>query len=142
MNKNQIELEIILTSTYCNVIMDVLKNHKSLSVNKMLVFSYLIKKRKYLNSSIYYTSNKKDVTLKGLSQLTGLFDDYLDNIKYIIRAIHLLVTKEKIIHNSGELIYIEIGEVYIKEPTFIDNVIRDSQKYSDRQFLKEVISNV
>lgn len=142
MNKNQLELEIILTSTYSKIIMDILKTHKNLSVNKTLVFSYLIKKRKFLNSNIYSASNKNDVVLKSLSQLTGLYDDYLENIKYIVGAIHLLIINNKLVYNLGELIYVETGEIISVEKSFINNAIHESKSYSDRQFLKEVISSV
>lgn len=142
MNKNQLELEIILTGTYSKIIMDILMVHKNLSVNKTLVFAYLTKKKRFLNSNIYNASNKKDVVLKSLSQLTGLYDDYCDNIKFIISAIHLLLLNNKLVFSLGELIYIENNEIVTEEKSFINSAIHESKSYSDRQFLKEVISNV
>lgn len=142
MKKNKIELDIILISTYSKIVLDILKIHKNLSVNKTLVFSYLIKKRKFMNSNIYNASNRNDVVLKCLSQLSGLYNDYCENLKYIISAVHLLIVNDKISLNLGELIYIETDEIIIKEKSFMNRAIQESKSYSDRQFLKEVISNV
>lgn len=142
MNKNFYEMEILLLSTYSEIVLDILKKHKNLSVTKIVTFSYLIKKNKFMNSSIYNTSNKNDVVLKCLSMLSGLFDDYCENIKYIIGAIHLLVENKKISEVSGELLYKETSEIVIEEKSFINIAIRESKKYSDEQFLKEVVRNV
>ncbi|WP_421379586.1 hypothetical protein ACOJQI_15835 [Bacillus salacetis] len=142
MNKNIYEMEIILLSTYCDIALDILKKHKNLSVNKVITFSYIIKKNKYMNSSIYNASNKNDLVLKCLSQLNGLFDDYCENIQYIIGAIHLLIENKKISEVLGELIYIETSEIVIVDNSFINNAIKESKKYSDKQFLKEVVRSV
>lgn len=142
MDKNIIELDIIITSTYCEIILDILKVHKNLSVNKILVFSYLIKKRKFMNSNIYNALNKNDLVLKCISQMCGLYSDYCKNIKHIISAIHLLIANNKLSVHFGELIYLETVEIVIEEKSFINNAIRESKNYSDRQFLKEVIRNV
>jgi hypothetical protein len=142
MNKNKLELDIILTSTYTEIVLDILKIHKNLSVNKILVFAYLIKKRKFINSNVYTASNKNDVVLKCLSQLSGHYNDYCKNLKYIISAVHLLIINDKLCINLGELIYIETEEIITKEKSFINNAIHESKNYSDRQFLKEVVRNV
>lgn len=142
MNKNKIELDIILTSTYGEIVLDILKMHKNLSLNKTLVFAYLIKKRKFINANVYSALNKNDLVLKCISQLAGLYNDYCENIKYIISAVHLLIINGKIAINLGELIYIETREIIIEEKSFINSAILESKKYSDRQFLKEVVGNV
>ncbi|MEM5643086.1 hypothetical protein AAHB52_20885 [Bacillus toyonensis] len=103
--KNMYELEIIMLSTYCDIVLEILKTHKKLSVNKVMTFSYLIKKNKFMSSNIYNASNKNDLVLKCLSQLSGLFDDYCANIKYIIAAIHLLVENGEVFEDLGDLIY-------------------------------------
>ncbi|MGI2329153.1 hypothetical protein [Planococcus sp. YIM B11945] len=142
MNKNSHELEIILLGTYCNIVLEILKNNKNLSVLKVMAFSYLTKKNKYMHSNVYNYSNKNDVVLKSLSMFSGLFDDYIDNTKYIIGAIHLLIKNKKIVEHEGELIYIETNELFIQEKTFINLAIMESKKYSDEQFLKELVRNV
>jgi len=142
MNKNKIELDIILTSTYAEIVFTILKTHKNLSVNKTLVFAYLIKKRKFINNEVYIASNKNDLILKCISQLSGIFDDYCKNLKYIISAIHLLIINKKISIHLDELIYIEKHEIIIREKSFVNKTIEESKQYSDRQFLKEVIGIV
>ncbi|PGR66391.1 hypothetical protein [Bacillus cereus] len=142
MKKNMYELEIIMLSTYCDIVLEILKTHKRLSVNKVMTFAYLIKKNKFMRSNIYNASNKNDLVLKCLSQLSGLFDDYCANIKYIIAAIHLLVENREIFEDSGELVCKEINQVVEEEKSFINLAIKESYKYSDEQFLKEVVRNV
>jgi hypothetical protein len=142
-NKNKIELEIILISTYSKIVLDILKRHKNLSVNKTLLFSYLAKKKKFINGNVYTASNRNDLVLKCISQISGLYNDYCDNIKYIISAIHLLIINEKVaVVNGEELIYIETNEIIIEEKSFLNSAINESKNYSDRQFLKEVVRNV
>ena len=55
-----LEIEIIQTSIYCNIITMLIKEHTSLSVNKLIVFSYLVKKESLIQNSIFKASNKKD----------------------------------------------------------------------------------
>lgn len=142
MNKNKLELEIILTSTYSEIILEILKVHKNLSLNKTIVFAYIIKKRKFLNDNIFSALNKNDVVLKCISQMSGLYNDYCDNLRFIINAVHLLIVNNKISFYLGELIYIETEEIVIQQKSFINMAIEESKKYSDRQFLKEVIRSV
>ncbi len=142
MNKNKIELDIILTSTYSDIILDILKKHRNLSVNKTIVFAYLIKKRKFINANIYTALNKNDLVLKCISQISGLYSDYCENLKYIISAVHLLIINDKLALNLGELICIETNEIIIEEKSFIYSAIHESKKFSDRQFLKEVVRSV
>lgn len=136
------EMEVLLLSNYCEIILEILKIHKNLSTIKLITFSYLAKKNKFMNSNIYNISNKNDIVLKCLSQLSGLFEDYCRNIKYILGAIHLLVENHKIAEISGELIYLNTTETVIEENNFINLAIQESKKYSDEQFLKEVVRNV
>jgi len=141
-SKIDLELEVILTSTYSEIVLNVLKIHKNLSVIKTMVFAFLIKKRKFINANVYSASNKNDLVLKCISQLSGLYKDYCENLKYIISAIHLLIVNGKLAYNLGELMYVETSEIIIEEKSFINNAIRESKNYSDRQFLKEVVRNV
>lgn len=142
MKKIEEELEIILISKYTEIILNILETHKKLSVNKTLVFSYLIKKNNFYNSNIYNVRNTKNTVLKCISQLSGLYNDYCENLKYIISAIHLLIINNKISLNSGNLIYLGITESSENKKSFINLAIKESQNYSDRQFLKEVVKNV
>lgn len=142
MKNIEMELEIVLVSKYTEIILNILQIHQNLSVNKILVFAYLIKKRKFYNSDIYDLKTKKNVVLKCISQLSGLYGDYCENLKYIISAIHLLIINNKISINCQILNYTGIDERAISKNSFINKAIEESQSFSDRQFLKEVIKNV
>ena len=47
MQKLELEAEIIQVSIYMNIVLNILKKHGKLSVNKILLFSYLVKKEKF-----------------------------------------------------------------------------------------------
>ena len=142
MTKNELELDVIVTSKYCEIVMDLLRFHKNLSISKVLVFSYIKKKIAFNNSFIYTASNKKNILLKCLSILSGNFDDYCQNIRYILSAIHLLLENEVIRIHINEIIFIEDGKLYEVANTFLNNSIIESKQISDKQFMKEVIKNV
>ena len=145
MNDIAKQTEAIQLSIYCNIICQLLKSHKNLSICKILVFSYLIKQNKFLGKSIYTAKNKQDVVLKGLSLLSGDFEWFCNSIPYIIKALHILINKgivsldsEILALNSDELEF----EIVYPENRFIKNVIEESKSMTDRQFMKEVTYNV
>ena len=81
--------------------------------------------------------------LKAISQVSGNYADYCKNIPYIIEAIHLLLENGDILLNNSTLLCKEnnIGkEKYSNK--FLQNAINESYNFSDRQFLKEILSNV
>lgn len=46
MQNLELEAETIQISIYTNIVLNILKTHGELSVNKTLLFSYLVQKRK------------------------------------------------------------------------------------------------
>lgn len=141
----ELEAETIQISIYTNIVINILKNHGELSVNKILLFSYLIKKEKFRLGKIYNANNTKDVVCKAISLLSGEYTEYCENIQFILKAIHLLVMSKKIEVN-GYLLYwisgLEVEKSLYQESPFIQKAIEECKKMSDRQFMKEVISNV
>ena len=85
------QIEIIQISIYCDIVRNLLLNSKSISVAKIVPFSFVIKKRNYLHGSLYRGNNKSDLVLKFLSQVRGLFDELCEQMPYIFEAIDLLV---------------------------------------------------
>lgn len=143
MKNLEMQMELIMISSYCDIIYKILSEHKNLTVNKIMVFSYLVKKEKYIHKNIYTAHNKNDVILKCLSQLSGVFNDYCENIRYITIAIHLLITSNRILINGTELMWpSNMAIEKWDESPFMKKAIEESKTYSDRQFLKEVMYNV
>ena len=143
MNKNELKAEVLLVSKYCLVLKQILCVHKQLSINKTLLFSYLLKNENNYYSALFNGNNSTDVVVKAISQISGRYNDYCKNIPYIIEAIHLLIENEDILLNNSILLCSEknIGkEKYSNK--FIQNAINESYNFSDRHFLKEVLSNV
>lgn len=145
MQNLELEAETIQISIYTNIVLNILQKHKELSLNKMIFFSYLIKKENFRFGKIYSANNKKDIVYKAISLLSGEYIEYCDNIKFILKAIHLLIEKKKIELNGHILYWISDNKSkksLYQESLFIEKAIEESKKISDRQFMKEVTANV
>lgn len=143
MNKNELKTEVLLVSKYCLILKQILAVHKQLSVNKILFFAYLLKNENNYYSALFNGNTSNDVVVKAISQISGNYTDYCKNIPYIIEAMHLLIENGDILLNNSTLLCSEnsIGkEKYTNK--FLQNAINESYNFSDRQFLKEVLSNV
>jgi hypothetical protein len=141
----QQEVEATRIGIYCDIVSLLIKEHERLSLPKTIVFSFLIKKDSMTPNSIFTAINKKDLVSKYLSLLSGnlsfLFVDY----EYIIKAIHILI-KNNLINLSGQfLLKTEklnaLNFIYI-EKEFTKNAIEKSKILSEKQFMREVFSNV
>lgn len=145
MESMKLEVEAVQVSIYQDIILEILNNHMKLNINKTIVFSYLIKKELSLPKKIYNANNTQDIIYKCLSQLSGDFEEYCSSIEYIIKAIHLLKESGKV-NISDEWILKTSDSIFpktiYKESNFIKKAIEASKNMSDKQFMKEVISNV
>lgn len=145
MQNIMLELEVIQISIYSSIIKQMVRKHRNISISKAMVFAYLIKKDKFMLNKVYTSQNKQNVVCKAISLLAGEYDEYCESVKYILKAIHLLIEAGEITLNNELLVInenIKIGEVIYKENTFLEKAINLSKIMSDRQFMKEVISNV
>lgn len=139
------QAETIQLSIYSNIICQLLFNHNQLSVCKLLIFSYIIKKNRFLGGNIYTAKNSQDIVFKGISFLTGDFDGFCNSVPYILKALHLLIRKE-IVSSENETVYLNVKlqklDIAYEESNFLKKVIEESKLMSDRQFMKEVTYNV
>jgi hypothetical protein len=102
-----------------------------------------LKKRQHLQGSVYKGNNKVDLVLKFLSQACGLFDELCEQIPYIFQAIDLLVKDGFCETHEGELVCsLTSQQKAVDYDAFTEAAIQESKSYSDRQFLREVISIV
>ncbi len=142
-NLLDLQIEVVQISIYCEIIKNILLKHRSISTIKTACFSFVIKKRDHLRGSIYRSNNKVDLVLKFLSQVNGLFDDLCDQLPYIFQAIDLLVQDGFCEVHEGELICVATNPIKAMDyDAFVEAAIQESKLYSDRQFLREVISIV
>ena len=136
------ESGILQISHYSEIIIQILYMHKALSLIKLITFAYIIKNGKY---DLYNSKNTKELTYRSISLLSGNYSDFINNIKPILKSINILVSNQRIeLENSiVKLIHYKsvLNQMYEKE-SFIYKAINDSKRMSDRQFLKEVITNV
>lgn len=139
------ESEAIQISIYCDIIKQILTRHNELSITKMLVFSYLIKNDNFLLSNVYNANSSQDLIYKGLSLLAGNYNGFCESIEYIVKAIHLLKTKDVIlVENSIIKVISSIGSAKLvyQENAFLEKTIEASKRMTDKQFMKEVMYNV
>ena len=144
MNKTELEQETVLISSYCDIITKIMKNEKELSLIKLYVFSFLYNKAEYNKWSVYSGHDKEDIMYKCLSCLSGLYGEFTTSIYYIIAALDILCSTNDFSIKADHVIYSGITRKNIVPAnlSFIYRAINDSRKYTDRQFLKEVIHNV
>lgn len=143
MAKNELKTEVLLVSKYCLIVKQILCVHKQLSVNKILFFAYLLKSENDYYSPIFNGKNFNDVVIKAISQISGKYTDYCKNIPYIVKSIHLLIENGEVFFNNSILLCNEKNtgkEKYNNK--FLQKAINGSYNFSDRQFLKEILSNV
>ena len=145
MQNFELEAETLQISIYVNIVLNMLKSHTALSVSKVLLFAYLVKKEKFRLGKIYLASNKQDIVYKAISLLYGEYAEYCENVKFILKAIHLLIQGNRIQMNNTLLSIkdgVEVEKSVYQEAPFLEKAIEESKKISDRQFMKEVIASV
>lgn len=136
------EAEVLKISKYCEIITQIIDIHKVLSVIKLLVYSYIVKNCKI---DLFDCRTSTELVYRSISLMTGNFDIFLNEIPVILKSIHILFASKKI--NIEDSIVKPINTIYAINrlydiDSFIYKAINESKKMSDRQFLKEVISNV
>lgn len=138
-----LQIEIIQISIYCDIVKKLLLKYRSISIIKIVTFSYIVKKRQHLQGSIFNGKNKKDLVLKFLSQVNGLFDELCEQMPYVLESIDLLTKDGFCEVHEGEVICITNSNQIISDfDAFTEAAFQESKSYSDRQFLREVISIV
>lgn len=139
------QTEVLQLSIFCNIICQLLKSHKQLSVCKLTAFAYIVKQDKFLGGNIYTAKNSQDLIYKGISLLAGDFDRYCESLIYIFKAIHLLIA-QKIIILENDIVTLSdtniINDTPFVESNFLNKVIKESKTMTDKQFMKEVTYNV
>ncbi|MGZ0135376.1 hypothetical protein ACXKZH_24790 [Priestia megaterium] len=144
MTETDKEIEVIILSTYCDIVMRLLNNSTQLSVLKTIVLAYLLKKEEYQYKRLFNGNTTKNVTLKYLSTLNGEFDDFKLNLPYIVQSIDLLKKSQKVNVKNNEIKVLKISNTSpnLTFSVFVQNVIAESKDFSDEQFLKEVFASV
>jgi len=138
-----LQIEATQISIYCGIIRNLLLKLRSISIIKVILISFIIKKRQYLQGSIYNGKNKIDLVLKLLSQVSGLFDDMCEQLPYIFQAVDLLAKDGICEIYEGEIICIVSNHQKAMDyDAFTEAAIQESKLYTDRQFLREVLSVV
>ncbi|MPM25207.1 hypothetical protein SDC9_71697 [bioreactor metagenome] len=137
------QIEVVQVSIYCDIVKNIIVANRSMSIIKIAVFSFIIKKRTHQNGSIYKGNTKVDLVLKFLSQASGLFEEFCLQMPYIIQAIDLLVKNGVCEVHESEVICSDLSSQNVARfDAFTETAIQESKSYSDRQFLREVISIV
>lgn len=144
MTKLELEQEAIIVSRYCEIISNIMEYSLELSLVKLYTFSFLYNKTVSNNWNPYRGNNTNDVVYKCLSSLAGAFDEFCQNIPFIIRALDILCQSKrlKVSDNYVKRSGISKKSAYLSILTIIYKAIDESRHFTDRQFLKEVMRNV
>lgn len=138
----ELEAEIMQISRYCEIIIQILYMNSMMSLLKLITFAYIIKTGKH---NLYTARSSKELAYKSISLISGDYKNFINDTEVILKAIHILSSNKRIkIENSmvkAVHIVSVLNQIYEKN-SFIYKAINESKKMSDRQFLKEVISNV
>lgn len=138
-----LQIEAVQVASYCKIITDILSKFKTLSIIKIAVFSFIIKKQLILQVECYNGKNTTDLVLKALSQISGRHEELYNQLPFAFQALDLLIKNNICSVHQSEIIYNRpVGVNTPQLDAFIVSAIGESYTYTDRQFLKEVISVV
>ena len=142
---SDIEFEVYQISIYCDIIYLILREHKNISVVKLIFFVYAINKERFCDKDVYNAKNTRDIISKEISTINGDFEGYANAVPYILKSIHILVQAEiiKVEENIAHLV--DLNYNYVKcttESKFVYNTIEKSKSWTDKRFMKEVLHNV
>lgn len=142
---NSIKFEAYQISVYCDTVYMIVKQHKDISVAKLVFFTYAINKERFFDKDVYNAKNTQNVLSKEISTINGDFEGYANATPYILKAIHILVQAE-IIRIEGNIVHLLDSEFNcVKcnlESKFVYNVIEESKSWTDKRFMREVLHNV
>ena len=142
---DSIKFEAYQISVYCDTAYMIVKQHKDISVAKLVFFIYAINKERFFDKDVYNAKNTQNVLSKEISTINGDFVGYANATPYILKAIHILSQAEKI-RVEGNIVHLLDSEFdYIKcnsESKFVYNVIEESKSWTDKRFMREVLHNV
>ena len=142
MNKIDMEIEVIITSKYCEIVESMLSKNENLSIVKIAIYAFLYKKSLFTYRNVFRSNTKYDLVLKSISLLNGMFDEFCDDLVYILEAIDLLAQNKIIEVIGSEVFLVKRRITSMVRDEFLENAIVASKSLSDRQLLKEVIGCV
>ena len=123
----------------------LVKQHKDISVVKLIFFTYAINKERFFDKDVYNAKNTQNILNKEISTINGDFVGYANATPYILKAIHILAKADKIRIEDNIVHIFDTKFSYAKcnsESTFVYNVIEESKKWTDKRFMREVLHNV
>lgn len=142
---DSIKFEAYQISVYCDTAYMIVKQHKDISVAKLVFFTYAINKERFFDKDVYNAKNTQNVLSKEISTINGDFVGYANATPYILKAIHILSQTEKIRVEDNIVHLLDSEFDYIKcnsESKFVYNVIEESKSWTDKRFMREVLHNV
>lgn len=140
-----IKFEAYQISVYCDTVYMLVKQHKDISVAKLIFFTYAINKERFFDKDVYNAKNTQNILNKGISIINGDFVGYANATPYILKAIHILAQADKIRIADNIVHILDTKFSYAKcnsESTFVYNVIEESKTWTDKRFMREVLHNV
>ena len=140
-----IKFEAYQIGVYCDTVYMLVKQHKDISVAKLIFFTYSINKERFFDKDVYNAKNTQNILNKEISTINGDFVGYANATPYILKAIHILAKADKIRIEDNIVHIFDTKFSYEKcnsESTFVYNVIEESKTWTDKRFMREVLHNV
>lgn len=140
-----IKFEAYQIGVYCDTVYMLVKQHKDISVAKLVFFTYAINKERFFDKDVYNAKNTQNILNKEISTINGDFVGYANATPYILKAIHILAKADKIRIEDNIVHIFDTKFSYAKcnsESTFVYNVIEESKTWTDKRFMREVLHNV
>lgn len=140
-----IKFEAYQIGVYCDTVYMLVKQHKDISVAKLIFFTYAINKERFFDKDVYNAKNTQNILNKEISTINGDFVGYANATPYILKAIHILAKADKIRIEDNIVHIFDTKFSYAKcnsESTFVYNVIEESKTWTDKRFMREVLHNV
>lgn len=142
---NNAKFEVYQIGVYCDTVYMITREHKDISIVKLMFFTYAINKERFFDKEVYNAKTKKYILSKEISVINGDFEGFANAVPYILKAIHILAQAEKI-GIEGNIVHLADAEFnYTKrnvESQFVSQVIDESKSWTDNRFMKEVLHNV
>lgn len=136
------ERDVLLTSEYIDILYSVISQKKSISLVKFCLFAFVIKQTQGYLKPFYPAITKNDSVLRTISMIGGSFSDFINDHQFIFAAIDLAANAEKVSINNGVIrLLTEVRGSHSFDP-FILKAISDSDRFTDRQFAKEIVKHV
>ena len=132
----------LILSDYVAAIPLILRELGGVSLIKLMIVSFIVRRVRLESIMVYSGHNKKDILPKALIQIGVSIDDIITEIPMISAAIDLLIRQE-LVQLHDEVLIAKGKDVDTLEiSVFLRTLLRECSALSDEFILEEVLRSV